>query len=100
VNEVLSAPALPLLADLRYLQLLLCAGMEKEITALVKSRRSRRERQNDLEKPYHPIVLRIYQVSSCRQHYYGAISPLLLAKHLSTVIKIHWCVDKVMLGAY
>lgn len=69
VDDILSAPALPLLADLRYLQLLLCPELEEEVMALVNSRKTRGQGQKDTEKLYHPVVLKIYQV--CQ---YGASS--------------------------
>lgn len=62
VDTFFSVPAVPLLADLRYLQLLLSQDMDQHIRALVDSRRGRSKASKDLESPYYPLVLKLHQV--------------------------------------
>lgn len=70
LDEVLAAPGTPLMASMRYLRLLLlqCGGKEAELKKLIKMRKKRLRGDDDLEVPYHPIVLCIYQVTRLQDH--------------------------------
>ena len=60
VDEVLS-PERPLLADLRYVRLLVLA-QKVDASSILKMKEERKRKQHDLERPYHPLLLTMLQV--------------------------------------
>ena len=64
LDEVLAKSSTPLMASMRYLRLLLlnCKYMRAELKELIEMRKNRRRCEQDLERPYHAIVLSIYEV--------------------------------------
>lgn len=71
VNEVLS-PERPLLADLRYVRLLALAH-KVEASSILNMKEERIRKQCDLQRPYHPLLLTMLQVTP----------PHCLASHVS-----------------
>ena len=79
-----------MLADLRYLQLLLAEPdyLQGELCSLVEMRLKRLIGSHiDLEVPYHPITLALFQ-ARCSSHCFGILTAPLISLHVSSAIRL------------
>ena len=79
-----------MLADLRYLQLLLAEPdyLQGELCSLVEMRLRRVIGSHvDLEVPYHPITLALFQ-ARCSSHCFGILTAPLISLHVSSAIRL------------
>ncbi|CAL8466526.1 g6062 [Coccomyxa elongata] len=69
VDSLLGHESTGLRADLRYLRMLLedPNTLASEIAALISARKARLISQKDLELPYHPLVVHLFQAASAGQ---------------------------------